>query len=369
MTTPPSLGVLVPCRDEAAVLPRKLRNLARLRWPPGEHRLLVVDDGSSDGTADLARALGDELFGEGRGLPRLEVVANDVRPGKAGAIAAGLAVLGADGSSDDATAHGAHAPDLVLLTDADVVFREEALVAVARAFADDARLGMACGSQEFVEDLADDGTPGAADGGPPRPAAGLYDRLTARVRALESRGGRLFSIHGQLLAWRASLGIRPTPGIAADDLDLMRQVRAAGLAVRKLDDARFLEVKTPAGPRRRDQELRRARAYVQVIGRCRLPADAPRLDRAHFAAYRTLPLAAPWIAVAGAAAFLAVVVPRLPHPAALVALVVGAAVVVSPAGRRAARLLGVIATATRLERAGTLDDRWDMRRTDAGAAP
>ena len=29
--------------------------------------------------------------------------------------------------------------------------------------------------------------------------------------------GRVFSVHGQLLAWRADLGLAPTRGLAADD--------------------------------------------------------------------------------------------------------------------------------------------------------
>ena len=43
------------------------------------------------------------------------------------------------------------------------------------------------------------------------------------MRAFESRFGKLFSVHGQLMAWRSCLGILPTPGYAADDLDLMLQ--------------------------------------------------------------------------------------------------------------------------------------------------
>ena len=42
-----------------------------------------------------------------------------------------------------------------------------------------------------------------------RAAAG-WDRWTARARRLESRFGALFSVHGQLLAWRAELGLLPS---------------------------------------------------------------------------------------------------------------------------------------------------------------
>lgn len=347
MSDGPALGVVVPCRNEAAVIERKLRNLARAQWPQSArpHRIVVVDDGSEDDTAERAAAVP-----RGADTPVVDVVPNRGRPGKAGAINEGLARL-------------EPLVDVVVLSDADVVVRPDALAALATAFATHPRLGMACGSQEFVVDLAEDGTPRGADGGEPVPAAGRYDRWTALVRKLESRRGRLFSVHGQLLAWRADLGIRPTPGIAADDLDLMRQVRARGLRVEKLDDASFLEVKTPPGADRRAQELRRARAYVQVVGLCRLPAGASWLDRAHFAAYRWMPLASPWLALVGAA--LAVLAAWLVAggPGAAAAAVLVALTALSPPGRHLARLLAVIARAQRLESRQSLADRWEMARS------
>ncbi|HVS19047.1 MAG TPA: glycosyltransferase, partial [Planctomycetota bacterium] len=217
MSTGVALGVIVPCRDEAAVIARKLANLALARWPEAarQHRLVVVDDGSLDDGPAIAREACARLF-DPRSV-RAEVVANTVRPGKAGAILTGLRELAQGG-----------APDLVVLTDADVVAEPEALRDLALAFERDPGLGLACAAQRFVEDLAADGTCRAADLGEPRAAGGLYDAWTARVRALESRVGALFSVHGQLCAWRTSLGLAPGEGIAADDLDLMLQARCAG---------------------------------------------------------------------------------------------------------------------------------------------
>src|SRR5262245_11771746 len=102
-----TLGVIVPCRDEAAVVARKLANLARCEWPASQwpHRIVVVDDGSRDATAKLAREAA-AAFDPAR--VRVDVVANAGRPGKIGAIAQGLTALVRDA-------------DLVVLTDADVV--------------------------------------------------------------------------------------------------------------------------------------------------------------------------------------------------------------------------------------------------------
>ncbi|WP_223205824.1 glycosyltransferase family 2 protein [Streptomyces xanthii] len=62
VTTPPhpspSVDVVLPCLDEAEALPWVLE-----RIPPG-WRALVVDNGSTDGSADLARSLGATVVPE-----------------------------------------------------------------------------------------------------------------------------------------------------------------------------------------------------------------------------------------------------------------------------------------------------------------
>ena len=52
--------VVIPCRDEAAALPVVLADV-----PPG-WRVIVVDNGSTDGTADVARSLGASVITETR---------------------------------------------------------------------------------------------------------------------------------------------------------------------------------------------------------------------------------------------------------------------------------------------------------------
>ncbi|MCY3002219.1 MAG: glycosyltransferase [Planctomycetota bacterium] len=250
------LAVLIPCHNEAAVIARKLRNLAAARFPDSSepHVVVVIDDGSSDATAAVARA---ELavFGPKSGATaRIEarVIANDVRPGKTGAIEAGLRAV-------------AGRCDLVVLTDADVVLAPAALLELARAFERDPRLGMATGTQRFVRSLCDDGTLRAADGNALQGEPSFYDWAAARVRRLESRSGLVFSVHGQLMAWRASLALVPTAGVAADDLDLMLQARSAGQRIEQVAGAVFCEVRAPKGDARRQQAVRRARAYHQFL--------------------------------------------------------------------------------------------------------
>ena len=117
----PPLAVVIPARDEAALIVPVLRSLLAQDYP-GPLRIVLVDDGSSDGTGDLARSLGD---------PRLVVLRGTPRPpgwaGKLWAVQQGVA------ATDEA---------LLLLTDADIA-HDPAHLATLVAWLQQARLDMA----------------------------------------------------------------------------------------------------------------------------------------------------------------------------------------------------------------------------------
>jgi hopene-associated glycosyltransferase HpnB len=102
----PSVCVVVPARDEAAVLPHSLPSLLAQDYP-GRAEVFLVDDGSSDGTGELAR----ELAERHGGLP-LTVGSPGEPPagwtGKLWAVRHGIGLA------------RARAPEYLLLTDADI---------------------------------------------------------------------------------------------------------------------------------------------------------------------------------------------------------------------------------------------------------
>ena len=96
----PAVTILVPARDEAPTIGTVVRALLAQDYP-GEITLWVVDDRSSDGTGDLARAAGNlagsaggDLAGSAGGDARLGVVTGGPRPpgwtGKLWALQQGL---------------------------------------------------------------------------------------------------------------------------------------------------------------------------------------------------------------------------------------------------------------------------------------
>nr|WP_324787857.1 glycosyltransferase [Streptomyces sp. H51] len=117
----PPVCVVVPARDEAAVLPESLPSLLAQDYP-GRAEVFLVDDGSRDGTGELAR----ELAREHGGLP-LTVGSPGEPPagwtGKLWAVRHGIALA------------RARDPEYLLLTDADIAHAPDSLrqlVAAAR---------------------------------------------------------------------------------------------------------------------------------------------------------------------------------------------------------------------------------------------
>lgn len=109
----PSVCVVVPARDEAAVLPASLPSLLAQDYP-GQAEIVLVDDGSADDTAALARSLASRLGG----LPLTVTTAGEPPAGWTGKLWA--VRMGID------IAH-AREPEFLLLTDADIAHGPESL--------------------------------------------------------------------------------------------------------------------------------------------------------------------------------------------------------------------------------------------------
>ena len=113
----PSVVAVVPARNEAEVIQESIGSLLAQDYP-GELRVILVDDQSDDGTADLARALGSEKLTVLRGAERPPGWTGKLWAMKQGAEAAGQ-------------------PEFIWFTDADIAHEHDNLSRlVARAQSD-----------------------------------------------------------------------------------------------------------------------------------------------------------------------------------------------------------------------------------------
>jgi poly-beta-1,6 N-acetyl-D-glucosamine synthase len=110
--SPPLLSILIPCYNEEAGLETSVRSLIRQQYP--DFDIIIIDDGSTDGTADIGRRLANQHNGQVTFIGK-------TNGGKASALNTGLTL--ARGS-------------IVVCMDADSALAPDALTQLARPFTD-----------------------------------------------------------------------------------------------------------------------------------------------------------------------------------------------------------------------------------------
>jgi cellulose synthase/poly-beta-1,6-N-acetylglucosamine synthase-like glycosyltransferase len=171
----PTVCLIIPAHDEEEVIERKLANARALDYPADRLQVVVASDGSSDRTAELARAAGADLVLE---LPR---------GGKVAALNA--AVRQATG-------------ELLAFSDANSYWRPDALRRLVERFADE-RVGYACGLVRF-------------EGGEGGNQEGLYWRYEMAVRSMETRLAGITAGNGAIYAVRREAYIELDPSRGQD---------------------------------------------------------------------------------------------------------------------------------------------------------
>ncbi|HYU47535.1 MAG TPA: glycosyltransferase family 2 protein [Terriglobales bacterium] len=193
----PAVSAVMVVRNEAAIVVRKLENLLSLDYPEAKLDVVVVSDGSSDGTGGML-----ERFVRGG---RVRTMMKPVSEGKA----AGLndAVQLASG-------------EVLLFTDVRQQIEPGALRLLMENFADP-EVGAASG-----ELMLGDPTNGETGKG-----MGLYWRIEKKIRDLESASGSVAGATGAIYCARRSL-LEPLPaGTILDDVLIPMQVARQGARV------------------------------------------------------------------------------------------------------------------------------------------
>jgi poly-beta-1,6-N-acetyl-D-glucosamine synthase len=180
----PALTVVIAARDEAARIGARLRNLLDSDYPADLISVLLVDDGSTDGTADQARGVADA---------RIRVLRLERAGGKAAALNAALPLV---------------CTPVTVFADARQDFTAATLGALVAPF-DAEDVGVVSGELHLR---------GAASGAHAVAADGLYARLERALRRAEGELGWAHAATGAVYAIRTAL-FHPVPaGLLLDDV-------------------------------------------------------------------------------------------------------------------------------------------------------
>ena len=120
----PRVSILVPARNEAEMLPSTLPGLLQQDYP--DYEVVLVDDGSTDGTGDVAERIAASLPPEAARRLRLIRSQEALPPGWVGknhALHVAFESVCAQSTPSE----------WVLATDADIVFHPQALREIGRA--------------------------------------------------------------------------------------------------------------------------------------------------------------------------------------------------------------------------------------------
>lgn len=184
----PSVSLLIAAYNEADVIQAKLENAVALTYPSDKLEIIVVSDGSDDGTNDIVAAFPSE---------RVRLLALP-RQGKNSAV-------------NTAVSYACH--DILVFTDADSMLNNDALSHLMQPFTDP-EVGGAAGDYHYQK------IQGKGEG---ERAYWSFDRL---LKQMQSQSGSISSATGQIYAIRREL-FQMVPPNVTDDAYISRSVIAA----------------------------------------------------------------------------------------------------------------------------------------------
>lgn len=191
----PTVSIIISARNEESNLPAKLQNLRALDYPRDQLQIVIVSDGSTDGTNALLQANAEFI------LPLIYPESN----GKAFAL--NRAVEKATG-------------EILVFQDARQTIEPDALRELVACFADP---GVGAASGELVlQNPA---------GESHSSALGFYWRLEKTIRKMESKSGSVVGVTGAIYAIRKELFMQLPPGTILDDVYVPMQVARQGKRV------------------------------------------------------------------------------------------------------------------------------------------
>jgi len=260
----PFVSIVMVVRNESAAIERKLRNLLNLSYPAQLCEIVVVSDGSSDGTGEIISGYADQV--------RIRLLTKPKSQGKTAGINDAVQV-----------AKG----EIVIFTDARQRIEPDAVRLLVEDFADST---IGCSSGELML--------GDPEGDETQSRMGLYWKLEKKVREMESRCGSVVGATGAFYAVRRDLLVPILCGTILDDVFVPMNVVRQGHRVVFNSKARAWDLADQGLEREFSRKVRTLSGNYQLLQLAPwlLSRRNPILFR--FASHKLMRLAVPFALVA-----------------------------------------------------------------------
>lgn len=227
----PEMTLFIPAYNEMGFIDEKIANSRALNYPRHLLRILWVTDGSDDGTPEYLR-----------GFPGMEVLHENRRNGKIGAMNRGMQYV--------------HSP-VVVFTDANTYLGRETLMEIAARFQDE-RVGCVAGEKRIEQA----GKADAVSSG-----EGIYWRYESWIKQLEATLGSVVGAAGELFAIRRELYQPIAQDTLLDDFVISMRIAMQGYHVKYSPRAYALERASVNIPEEMKRKVRIAAGGFQTLFR------------------------------------------------------------------------------------------------------
>ncbi|MBL8100214.1 MAG: glycosyltransferase family 2 protein [Anaerolineales bacterium] len=216
----PSVTLLIAAYNEKNVIEEKIKNSLAIEYPKGKLQILLITDGSNDGTEQVVKPF--EKLG-------ITLLHQPERKGKMAAI--NRAMPYAIG-------------EIIVFSDANNFYKPNTIQKLAQPFVDP-QVGAVSGSKTIEKG---DGELGNSEG--------LYWKYESFIKKQESRVSSCTSVAGEILAIRKNLYSTPPNHIINDDFFSAMQTLRQGYKLVYVEDAKSTERISPSA---KDEMIRRRR--------------------------------------------------------------------------------------------------------------
>ena len=260
----PSVSIIMAVHNGAKVLREKINHLLSLDYPPGLVEVLVVSDGSDDGTNEILGGIQD---------PRLITIICPEHRGKANALNHGVS-----------RATG----DIVVFVDIRPKLEPEALRQIVSNFADP---GVGCVAGELCLRIADH------DAGT-KAVSSLYWRYEQGIRKCEALVDSPVGVYGGFYAVRRNLATVIPEGLILDDMYQPLSIVRAGFRSVVDDRARVWDIWPKTSSAELQRKVRTLAGNYQLVQKSPWLLGSTNRLRFQLISHKLVRLAVPFFLVA-----------------------------------------------------------------------